>query len=186
MPIVTSGQVKLRGLIASLSRAVGEVVAAGDAPHAACRHDDAGTQPTPSYLTGIYHGLRAGRQTAELQKLSREELRDFVTSELVGFIRHLTSETSRRLDDGRADFLSEYNREHLLHGLGHVGCGHEDLHAVPPLLLGLEGALRNTVDAESQGAVPNPLAGVEDTHDRPPKRFDAAERVVKALGPDKS
>jgi hypothetical protein len=115
--------------------------------------------------------LIAHMEMGRTRALSRLE-RDDAEEALMLAIEHAVTDPSfidaLRADLSHVPFLGDAARDHLDHGLAHVGDA-EWRHAVPPLLVGLEGALRATArrlnvmrsDDRYLGPPHKPVAGAQ-------------------------
>jgi hypothetical protein len=88
--------------------------------------------------------------------------------------------TCKALDE--AQVLSDVSREHLKHGLRHLG-QREPLHAWPPLIIGLEGAFTDVAIAEGVAVQVGNAVHFADADGKPlKKKPGGVEDVAKKLG----
>jgi hypothetical protein len=109
-----------------------------------------------------------------LADLSPEEVEEAILDALEEVIVEGRFTRSLRATLAEAPHLTHFQRENLLHGLQHAEDG-EFLHAVPPLMYGLEGAIvsaardRSVIDAERR------------LLSRPSKKLKSVEAIVRAM-----
>lgn len=109
-----------------------------------------------------------------LADLSPEEVEEVILDALEQVIVEGRFTRSLRATVAEAPHITHFQRENLLHGLQHAEDG-EFLHAVPPLMYGLEGAIvsaardRSVIDAERR------------LLSRPSKKLKSVEAIVRAM-----